>query len=357
MTAYYSDKDQLFVGVAPAGEKESALANAIAMAKAFYGTSAVDYEEAHIDQDSDLANTYVRIYASPQSEIHRLTDEQKEITIISNDPHRLIHIPSGGGIGIPFFTARGASLVLTRHTNGQASLAYVVTIEGLGKLSHTFEWPSTVYARLLRSTGQAEVAHIYLGNMSVNCNRTYLLTLRSRMFNGGLYPVIAKARIEFTLPRFPYSCEAEPSELALDANGGQDRPYFNERNGGHNANLHWKLEDYGSYKILVPRARQEVALDANGGWGNPYFNSFNGGHNANLHWKLEDYGSYKILVPRVRQEVALDANGGWGNPYFRALNGGHNANLHWKLEDYGSYKILVPRVRRSPGTIDDPSVG
>lgn len=212
MSAFYSDKEQLFVGVAPAGEKESALANAIAMAKGFYGTDAIVYEEVPSDQYSDVTNVYVGILASPQSDTHPRTDEQKEITIISDDPYRLIYIPDGGDIGVPFFTARGASLVLTRHTNGQATLTYVVTIVCLGHLRHRFNYPTSVYARLLRSNGQTEVARIFLGNMHANCSDTFLLTLPSRSFNGGLYPIIAKASIEFTFPEFFDYCEPVQSD-------------------------------------------------------------------------------------------------------------------------------------------------
>ncbi|WP_250565556.1 hypothetical protein, partial [Adonisia turfae] len=74
-----------------------------------------------------------------------------------------------------------------------------------------------------------------------------------------------------------------------------------------------------------------LALDAHGGSGKIYFRAAEGGHNQNLHWKLEPYGNYFLLIPRVRPSVALDANGGTGSPYFRATEGGHNQNLHWRL--------------------------
>ena len=131
---------------------------------------------------------------------------------------------------------------------------------------------------------------------------------------------------------------------ALDANGGRGGPYFNVPNGGHNHNLHWRLEPYEDYFILIPRVRQSVGLDANGGRGGPYFNQLNGGHNHNLHWRLEPYGHYYILIPRVRQSVGLDVNGGVSSLYFNGLHGGHNQNLHWRLEPYEDYYILLPRV-------------
>lgn len=202
MSAYYSEKEQLFVGVAPVGDKESALANALAMAKGFYGTNDVDHEEVSVDHQPDVANEYVGILAFPRSDTLPRTDEQKEVTIISEDPYRHIYIPDGGDIGVPFFTARGASLVLTRQTDGQATLVYVVTIVCLGALRHRFNYPTSVYARLLRSNGQTDVARISLGNMHANCSGTFLLTLRSRSFDGGLFPIIAKASIEFTFPEY-----------------------------------------------------------------------------------------------------------------------------------------------------------
>jgi hypothetical protein len=206
MSAYYSDKEHLFVGIAPAGQREEALKNAIAMAKGFYGTDAIDYEKVPLEQHCDVANDHVRIRAFPQLDALARVDEQKEVTIISDDPYQLVYIPDGGDIGIPFFTARGASLVLTRSNNGSANLTYVVTIVGLGHLHHRFEYPTSVYSHLLKSDGQTAVAQKFLGTMHANCTGSYLLTLRSRSFSGDIYPLVAKARIEFTLPEFFDRC-------------------------------------------------------------------------------------------------------------------------------------------------------
>ncbi|NES84632.1 MAG: hypothetical protein F6K10_26305 [Moorea sp. SIO2B7] len=50
---------------------------------------------------------------------------------------------------------------------------------------------------------------------------------------------------------------------------------------------------------MIPSVRPNVALDANGGTSTPYFRATEGGHNHNLHWKLEPYEDYFILLPRV----------------------------------------------------------
>ena len=146
-------------------------------------------------------------------------------------------------------------------------------------------------------------------------------------------------------------------EVALDANGGRNNPYFYSPPDAANVNHLWHLRKTGdSYMILPKVGEGKLALDANGGRNNPYFSKPDP-TNINHLWTLTKVDACYVIAPKVGGgKQALDANGGQNNPYFRKLDA-TNVNCLWELRVVGDDFMLIPLVRRgvaapiwTPGT-------
>jgi len=138
-----------------------------------------------------------------------------------------------------------------------------------------------------------------------------------------------------------------PGELALDANGARNNPYYYSLPDPGNINHLWQLKQAGDCYMILPKAAEgRQALDANGGRNNPYFRQPDPS-NVNHLWKLVKVGAGYLIVPKVGEgELALDANGGRGNPYFRKADA-TNINHLWELRKSGDSHLIVPLVRRT----------
>jgi RNA polymerase sigma factor (sigma-70 family) len=135
-----------------------------------------------------------------------------------------------------------------------------------------------------------------------------------------------------------------PGEVALDANGGRNNPYFYTPPDPTNINHLWELRKTGDYHMLLPKVGEgKLTLDANGGRNNPYFSKPDP-TNINHLWKLTKNDALYLIVPKAA-EVALDANGGKNNPYFSKIDA-TNINCLWELRKTGDDYMIVPLVRR-----------
>jgi RNA polymerase sigma factor (sigma-70 family) len=139
---------------------------------------------------------------------------------------------------------------------------------------------------------------------------------------------------------------ARPGEVALDANGGRNNPYFRQPDPT-NINQQWELRQTGDYFMILPRVGEgKLALDANGGRNSPYFRQPDP-TNINHLWKLIRVDACYLIVPKIREgELALNANGGRDNPCFSKPDATDNSCL-WEFRKTGDGYVISPLVRRA----------
>jgi hypothetical protein len=208
MLGYYSISNDLFVGISPLDQESTALENALLLARQFYGTEFIDFEEV-ADSIVDEINHRVSIKARPKSILGRQTVESKILQIISGDPHENVWIPEGGDIGIPFFNAEGSNMVATLVSAASCRITYVTTIRARHLIKHTFVYPNqlatSINAQLLTANDVSVGELVPLGRVAVQCSGSASITLEAQI-TPDYFPLISKVAIGFVNPEKTDRC-------------------------------------------------------------------------------------------------------------------------------------------------------